>query len=111
MANEKIFIELLNSLENDKSLFLSGILHTEIEFLNNIHKLQKYIPYIEDTHIRDKVDKFVNSIVNSKNYSIILEAIEEEKIRRKKQEIARQRQLEEEKKSLAIKQQLIILKI
>ena len=35
MTNEKIFLELLNSLENDKNLFLSGILHTEVEFLNN----------------------------------------------------------------------------
>ena len=41
MANEKIFIELLNSLKNDKDLFLSGILHTEIEFLNVITNMTR----------------------------------------------------------------------
>ena len=91
MANEKIFLELLNSLENDKDLFLSGILHTEIEFLNNIHKLQKYIPCIQNSQIKEKVNKFVKSVINSKNYSIILQAIEEEKIKKEKQEIARQK--------------------
>ena len=80
MTNEKIFLELLNSLENDKNLFLSGILHTEVEFLNNIHKLQKYIPYIQDSHIKGSVDKFVKSVINNKNYSIIQKSIEKEKI-------------------------------
>lgn len=106
MANEKIFLELLNSLENDKDLFLSGILHTEIEFLNNIHKLQKYIPCIQNSQIKEKVNKFVKSVINSKNYSIILQAIEEEKIKKEKQEIARQKRLEEERKCLVLKQQL-----
>ena len=68
MNKEKIFIELLNSLNNDKELFLSGILHTEREFLENIHKLQKYIPHLQDTQIKENVTKFVNSVVNSKNY-------------------------------------------
>lgn len=106
MANEKIFIELLNSLKNDKDLFLSGILHTEIEFLNNIHKLQKYIPYIQDSHIKGSVDKFVKSVINNKNYSIIQKSIEKEKIKKEKQEIARQKRLEEERKSIVLKQQL-----
>ena len=107
MTNEKIFLELLNSLENDKNLFLSGILHTEVEFLNNIHKLQKYIPHIQDSQIKEKVDKFVNSVINSKNYSIILKTIKEDKIRKEKQEIAKQKRLEAERKSLALKQQLM----
>lgn len=105
MTNEKNFIELLNSLENDKNLFLSGILHTEIEFLSNIHKLQKYIPYIQDSHIKDSVDKFVKSVINSKNYSIIIKAIEKEKIKKEKQEIAKQKRIEE-RKSIALKQQI-----
>lgn len=107
MTNEKIFLELLNSLENDKNLFLSGILHTEVEFLNNIHKLQKYISHIQDSQIKEKVDKFVNSVINSKNYSIILKTIKEDKIRKEKQEIAKQKRLEAERKSLALKQQII----
>lgn len=107
MTNEKIFLELLNSLENDKNLFLSGILHTEVEFLNNIHKLQKYIPHIQDSQIKEKVDKFVNSVINSKNYSIILKTIKEDKIRKEKQKIAKQKRLEAERKSLALKQQII----
>ena len=84
MKDENIFIELLNSLENDKNLFLSGILHTEIEFLNNIQRLQKYIPYIQNTQIKEKVIKFVHSVINSKNYSIIIKTIEDEKIRKEK---------------------------
>lgn len=107
MANDEIFLELLNSFENDKSLFLSGMLHTEIEFLNNIHKLQKYIPHIQDFQIKEKVDKFVNSVINSKNYSIILKTIEEDKARKEKQEIAKEKRLEAERKSFALKQQLI----
>lgn len=100
MNNEKIFIELLNSLNNDKELFLSGILHTEREFLDNIHKLQKYITHLQDTQIREKVTKFVNSIVNSKNYSIILQSIEEDKIKKEKQELARQKRLNEKQKTI-----------
>lgn len=97
MKDENIFIELLNSLENDKNLFLSGILHTEIEFLNNIQRLQKYIPYIQNTQIKEKVIKFVHSVINSKNYSIIIKTIEDEKIRKEKFELAKKKRIEQEK--------------
>ena len=107
MANEKIFLEFLNSLEKDKKLFLSGMLHAEIEFLSNIHKLQKYIPHIQDSKIKEKADKFVNSVIKSKNYSITLKTIEEDKIRKEKQETAKQKKIEAKRKSLALKQQLI----
>lgn len=39
MRNDKKFLELLQSLENDRYLFQNGILHSQKEFIDNIHRL------------------------------------------------------------------------
>ena len=39
MRNDEKFLELLQSLENDRYLFQNGILHPQKEFIDNIHRL------------------------------------------------------------------------
>lgn len=96
MNNEKKFLELIKSLENDKKLFFAGILHSEKEFFDCVKKLQNYIPKIKDLKIKEKVENFVSSIINNKNYKITLETIEREEKKQKEYELFIQK-LEEKK--------------
>lgn len=108
MHNEKLFIEFIDSLKHDRDLFLSGNLHNkETELLNNINKLQKYLPSIQDYYIKEKVDDFIKSVINSKNYLITKRYREETEILKEKQEIASQKRREEERKEFEKKRQLI----
>ena len=91
IQNEHIFIEFVNSLQNDRELFLKGILHSEIQFLSNIHKLRDYIPQIQDFFIKEKVEKFVKSVITSKNYKITINSLEQKRLEREKQEIAQKK--------------------
>lgn len=93
IKNEHIFIEFVNSLQNDRELFLKGILHSEIQFLSNIHKLRDYIPQIQDFLIKEKVEKFVKSVITSKNYKITINSLEQKRLEREKQEIAQKKRL------------------
>ena len=80
IKNEHVFIEFVNSLQNDRELFLKGILHSEIQFLSNIHKLRDYIPQIQDFFIKEKVEKFVKSVITSKNYKITINSLEQKRL-------------------------------
>lgn len=65
MRNDEKFLELLQSLENDRYLFQNGILHSQKEFIDNIHRLRSFIPQICNDKIRDKVEKFHIMFLNS----------------------------------------------
>ena len=94
MRNDEKFLELLQSLENDRYLFQNGILHSQKEFIDNIHRLRSFIPQICNDKIRDKVEKFVNSVIKHKNYKIYLEAENQKKKRLQKQKDCQQREQE-----------------
>lgn len=93
MKQQELFVELIKSLEKNKKLFLAGKLHSEEEFINNIHKLQKLLPRILNDELRRFVEVFVNSIIKSKNYKIYIEVEKERTIKTQKQEAKRQEQL------------------
>lgn len=93
MKQQELFVELIKSLEKNKKLFLAGKLHSEEEFINNIHKLQKLLPRILNDELRRFVEVFVNSIIKSKNYKIYIEGEKERTIKTQKQEAKRQEQL------------------
>lgn len=93
MKQQELFVELIKSLEKNKKLFLAGKLHSEKEFINNIHKLQKLLPRILNDELRRFVEVFVNSIIKSKNYKIYIEVEKERTIKTQKQEAKRQEQL------------------
>jgi hypothetical protein len=90
MKQQELFVELIKSLEKNKKLFLAGKLHSEEEFINNIHKLQKLLPRILNDELRRFVEVFVNSIIKSKNYKIYIEVEKERTIKTQKQEAKRQ---------------------
>ena len=104
MNNEKKFLELIKSLENDKKLFFAGILHSEKEFFDCVKKLQTYIPRIKDLKIKEKVENFVSSIINNKNYRITLETIDQKEKKQRDFELFKQKL--EEKKELEKQQKI-----
>ena len=88
--NEYLFIKLIDSLQNDKELFFKGMLHSESQFLSTIRQIQDYIPKIQNASIKEQVEKFVKSVINHKNYAIIMSRLVQNQIKNKNRERKKQ---------------------
>ena len=88
MKDDKKFLELINSLQKDTKLFFKGWLHGDNEksFVEYVEKLSIYINFIQDESIKLKVESYVDSIKQSKNYKIYKQEEEKRKIKQNQEQ-------------------------
>lgn len=68
-------------------------MHNESEFISNIQNLEKYIPKIQNKNIKNLVEKFVNSVINDKNYKLFIFTIAKNHQKQQKEEFIKQNRL------------------